>query len=86
MPKLRIDLEYPQIKSRQTLAIVVNRQCCKICWWTSHLISVNVTYRYYGFQDHGYGSIEVKKVCLNVEVFSVLTIKGLRTIVFAWWQ
>lgn len=82
MPNLRIDLEYPQIKSRQTQAIAVNRQCCKICWWTLHLISVNVTYRY-RFQDLGYWFIEIKKVCLNVKVFSVLTNKGLRTIVFA---
>lgn len=82
MPNLRIDLEYSQMKSGQTLAIAVNRQCCQICWWTLHLISVNVTYRY-RFQDLGYGFIERKKVCLNVEVFSVLTDKGLRTIVFA---
>lgn len=83
MPNLRIDVEYSQMKSGQTLAITVNKQICKICWWTSHLISVNVTYRNYRFQD-GFGSTEIKKVCLNVEVFSVFINKGLRTIVFTY--
>lgn len=81
--KLRIDIEYSQIKSGKTLATVVNRQCCKICWWASHLTSVNATYRYYRFQDVGYGSIEIMKVYFNVEIFSVFINKGLRTIVFA---
>lgn len=49
---------------------------------TSHLISVDVTSGYYRFQDLAYGALEIKKVRLNGEVFSVFMNKGLRTTFF----